>query len=505
MNLTLASMVFSALVILVIKRIVEYFQWRARIDAIGGPTASYLSGTQKHGGKLAIPNSRHKAMCKLVAEFPKAFRMWKGPFLPMIYLVSPEAAKTVLDAKATPKAQMMTRLFDHHLGGKSILIATGEQWKESRRLFTPAFHFKVLDQYMREMIHILDDYVSFHTNRIDAGAPIDMQEGLVDLYLKILLQTVYSCETNSLTSWRRDFIEVAKACDAHVGHRIDNPLHMLLPNWLYIKTAKGKAYIKDADKLRVLSQTIIEERIAANATKGEFYLQDRLALGGRLDFLDLILSQYDTPEEIDKESVISQTTTFSSAGSNTAAAAVSFTLYCLAKDKVHQNKVYEEVCQVFDDVGPNIDLNTVGKFKFLSMCYKEATRIFPPIPRVVKDLLEPIEINGTMIEPGTTMIVSIYSVHHNPTVWPDPEKFDPYRFDPSVERDPYAFLLYSAGQRNCLGQKYADMMTKITIAKLIQAFEVSVVSDFEPQLVPNIILSSDNGVQLHLTPRAPRT
>eukprot|EP00040_Diaphanoeca_grandis_P003051 m.279622 g.279622 ORF g.279622 m.279622 type:complete len:86 (-) comp142632_c0_seq1:70-327(-) len=83
------------------------------------------------------------------------------------------------------------------------------------------------------------------------------------------------------------------------------------------------------------------------------------------------------------------------------------------------------------------------------------------------------------IEPGVPIIVSIYSIHHDPTIWKDPEIFDPHRFEPEevAKRDPYSFLIYSAGQRNCLGQKYADMMTRITIAKMLQGFTVSVDED----------------------------
>jgi len=492
----------AILALYIIQRINAYFKWRAQIDAVGGPSAALLTGTQKHGGKLTIPNSRHKAMCKLVGEFPVMFRMWKGPFLPMIYLVSPESAKVVLDAKCTPKSSMMAKLFDTHLGDKSILIATGEKWKSSRKLFTPAFHFKVLDQYLKEMVDILDDFVTVQLNRTDQSTPLDMEDELVNLNLKILLQSVYSCESHANTTWRKEFVRVAMTCDAFVGARIDNPLHLLLPNWLYFKTDNGKVYNKDSVTTRNLSEQLIKERIESNKKRGDFYLADRIALGGRLDFLDLCLAHFEQENEIDVESVISQTTTFSSAGSNTAAAAVSFTLYCLAKNPEHLRKCQAEVDDYFKTTD-EVSLNSLQDMKFLTMCYKEGTRIFPPIPRVVKDLEEPIDICGHRVDPGITIIVSIYSIHHNPTIWPDPEKFDPYRFSSDAPaRDPYAHIIYSAGQRNCLGQKYADMMTKLQLAKILHSFDVSVDADYKgPELVPSVILKSANGVMLRLTPR----
>jgi hypothetical protein len=73
-------------------------------------------------------------------------------------------------------------------------------------------------------------------------------------------------------------------------------------------------------------------------------------------------------------------------------------------------------------------------------CFKEATRIFPPVAGIVKDLQEPTDIDGVVVDAGTMVVASIYGIHHNPAVWPDPEKFDPYRHDPDsdVKQDPYA-------------------------------------------------------------------
>lgn len=79
----------------------------------------------------------------------------------------------------------------------------------------------------------------------------------------------------------------------------------------------------------------------------------------------------------------------------------------------------------------------------------------------MRDLQEDTEINGVMMEAGTSVLVSILGCHRNPAVWEDPEEFRPERFETESDHDPFAFIIYSAGPRNCIGQKYADMQSRV--------------------------------------------
>eukprot|EP00040_Diaphanoeca_grandis_P022054 m.117994 g.117994 ORF g.117994 m.117994 type:complete len:513 (-) comp28625_c0_seq1:29-1567(-) len=508
MNLSLLAVVLCCLVLLFLKKVVQYFLWRQRIEKIDGPEVKFLAGTAAHEGKITIPNSRFNAIRALVEKYPKCYRLWAGPILPIVVMCAPETAQAVLSSKSTAKPTLYQRLFSNHVGAQSIFISEGDIWKKSRRTFTPAFHFKVLDQYLDEMATIMDEYVGNLHKRKDFTKPLNMETELVSLFLRTLLQSVFSCETDTMKEWRQEFMGLVHKIDIAYAERVESPLKFLSPNWLYLKTEHGKKYNEDSQRMINMCKLLLKERIENNDRKGKFYLDERLALGERMDFLDLCLAQCVGNEKDYEDYIIAQTTTFAWVGYGTVTSAVEFTMYCLAKNKKYQQQCYEEVSQVLKEAGGNLDCNTLTKMKFLTMFFKESTRIFPPVGGIAKLLEDPITIEGVTIEAGTNIFVSIYGLHHNAQVWKDPEVFDPYRFDldnpehRNVEaRHTHAYLPFSAGPRNCIGQKYAEILSRITLAKVLNDFEFDVAEGYEPQLMPAFSLKSANGVNLILKPR----
>ena len=270
---------------------------------------------------------------------------------------------------------------------------------------------------------------------------------MTKLTLAILLKNIFSVNAEE-TDWGNAFTDATKNCDDWVARRIDKPL-FLLSDWLYFRSEDGKGFMEDANTMKRICRKVINERRAVHKEQGEKPENDE-----RHDFLDLILNTEDADgNRMDDDEVEAQTITFMSAGFGTTASAVSFTLYCLAQNPEYQEMVFDEVNEVLGTDDKPIEFADLNELKMLYMCFKESTRLYPPAGGIARDLTEPTEINGVVVDAGTTIIASIYGIHHNPLVWPDPEKFDPYRFGKDApKQDPYAWLLFSAGPRNCIGE-----------------------------------------------------
>jgi cytochrome P450 len=101
------------------------------------------------------------------------------------------------------------------------------------------------------------------------------------------------------------------------------------------------------------------------------------------------------------------------------------------------------------------------------------------------------------------VILNLYGIHHNPTVWPDPERFRPERFtrEEIAQRSKHAWLPFGAGPRACIGREFALMEAQLALAMLLQRFSLSAVPGRRPTAQARMTLRPEGGVQVYLRRR----
>jgi len=100
--------------------------------------------------------------------------------------------------------------------------------------------------------------------------------------------------------------------------------------------------------------------------------------------------------------------------------------------------------------------------------------------------VEDIEVEGHRVEAGTMLIVGIYAIQRDPTLWKRPLEFDPDRFDAenSNGRDRWQYLPFGAGPRSCIGDHFAMLEATLALATIVMSTEIDSVSAQFPTVVP---------------------
>lgn len=161
------------------------------------------------------------------------------------------------------------------------------------------------------------------------------------------------------------------------------------------------------------------------------------------------------------------------AGTDTTANSVLWVLLYLAIHPDIQDKVQAEIDKV---VGTHrvVSLTDKGSLPFTEATIMEVQRLTVVVPLAIPHMAsETIEFRGYTIPKGTVIVPNLWSVHRDPTVWDDPDSFNPTRFlddEGHLLRKEY-FIPFGIGRRVCMGEQLAKMELFLTVSSLLQAFK----------------------------------
>ena len=426
---------------------------------------------------------------------PRAVTLWLTWLRPGIVLVHPESVKAVLKASHTSCPKGTEYLLFEPWIGNGLPVSNGAKWARMRHLLTPAFHFDVLKPYVKiynDVAELLLDKIeslAIDGNSLDAYSLVS--RATLDNVLRCSLSYVdESIQSTDIKCQHQYIAMVTKAKDA-ILKRTLNPL--MYNDTIYSFTADSKHLKQYINFLHDFSDNLIKRRrVSLEADPSQ--LNKR-----HLDFLDILLTARDeTGTGLTDREIRDEVSTFTFAGHDTTASSISWTLYALAKYPTIQQQVRDEVKDILMD-RTTLRHEDLQNLTYTTRVIKETLRMFPPAPAIARKLAEPMAIDGVTFPVGTEIDISQYNIHHNPAVWENHDTFDPDRFLPEnfAKKDPFSFIPFSAGQRNCIGQHFAMDETKVFISRVIRKFSISLDADKPVECDIGFVTSFKNGMFLY--------
>ncbi|XP_070537932.1 cytochrome P450 4F2-like [Ptychodera flava] len=389
--------------------------------------------------------------------------------------------------------------------GDGLLLSRGPKWVRNRKLLTPGFHFEILKPYAKVFKECAEELVEKWSRQCNEGS-LEMFHHVSLMTLDSLMKCIFSLDVGCQTVKNsHPYINAVYDSVFLTIQRFTKPLHH--SDLIYKYTSSGRNYFRALNILHSQSSAVIESRRKAlEIEKAGGLIQERKYI----DFLDILLSAKDEDGNgLTDQEIRDEVDTFMFEGHDTTASAISWCLYNLAKNSEHQKKCQEEVDQFFAKKGnTDIEWDDLNNIPYLTLCIKESLRISPPVPVISREITKPVDLpDGRTFLPGMTVSAHIYSLHHNKHVWDDPETYDPSRFLPEnvQKRSPYAFVPFSAGPRNCIGQNFAMSEMKITLMLVLHHFEFSIDESKPPNPMFALIYRTDGGLYLPVKKRQPAT
>lgn len=207
---------------------------------------------------------------------------------------------------------------------------------------------------------------------------------------------------------------------------------------------------------------------------------------------------------IDDKGIRDQVNMMIFAGNDTSALTTAHAVLLLAMHPDIQKRAAEEVDEVCADLPMDAPLtyNHVTKLVYVEQVLYETMRLYPIAPFIFRVCYADIKITDCTLPRGTTVVVSVYTMHRNPDIWgPRPNDFDPDHFHPDKvrKRNPNCFAAFSLGPRNCIGMQYGKISMKIMLATMLRHFRFSThlkISDIQPKIEITLKFACGNLVQV---------
>jgi cytochrome P450 len=343
--------------------------------------------------------------------------------------------------------------------GTNVFNMPYATWKPRRRTLQPLFtkkHVATFSGHMAEAAEALAvDWAQ--------GGTVDLDKQIRRLTLRVIGRSVFDVDFGV------DHDAIGPATEVVLNHVTKRSLHPVrAPMWL--PTPARRRFRR---AMAVLHEAIGDavEACRGNPDSGAELI--RLLLNAR---------DPETGRPLGDKAVRDELLVFLLAGHDTTSTTLTYALWALGHHPDMQARVAAEAAAV----GATLTVDDVPRLPYTTQVLHEALRLCPPAPAIGRMAMRDIVVDGFRVPAGTNVIVGVYALHRDPSLWPEPTRFDPERFSPerARARDRWQFVPFGGGPRSCIGDHFAMLEAILGLATLVRSTEITSLDDDFPVALP---------------------
>ena len=359
--------------------------------------------------------------------------------------------------------------------GQGLVTSSGDLWKKQRRLIQPVFHRSNIYTMLPAMITACHQLMA-KWDGLPPDTTLDIADEMMRLTVEVITQTMFG------TSVLGQIEQIAPALERGLRFAAKTAMNPLrLP--LFILTPDNRRFIRARRLLDELIYGIIATR-RANST-------------GNDDLLQMLLDAKDpeSGEKMGDRQIRDEVLTIFSAGHETTATALTWTLALLAKNREVLSRVKSELNKILGGKTPGV--NDLDRLVYTKAVFEEALRIRPPVGITLRKVARDIQLQGHPLKAGGIAVFCIYNMHHHADFWEQPETFDPNRFLTTDKRNK-AYMPFGIGHRYCAGTHFALVEGQLMLAMLMQKYDFHLLSNKLPEMEMVVTVKPVGGLPMRV-------
>lgn len=378
------------------------------------------------------------------------FRIDLGSSSKWVFTRNPKCIKHILQTnqKNYPKSDLQSKDLAKYIG-HGILTSNGETWRVHRRMIQPAFHKKKLEGLMR----IMYNAIQLELQEIKPNSEQDIFPLMGDLAFQVVAQSLFSADDIRKRMRRLKEITIS------IQKMLVKEFRLPYLKWWFQLNGEINKHLDLSKEAREVLNEIVQERVDSGVEHD--------------DLFDMLLSaRYEDGTPMPRKQLIEEIMVLFTAGHETTANALSFTLALLAKHSTIQEKLFQEVTSV--DLESGDIFEQLGRLPYTKQCIEESLRLYPPLYILDRVSLKSDVVDGRQFDKGTVWLMSFFELHRHPDFWENPDDFIPERFD-SKNRKDFSdwYFPFGAGPRMCIGNNFAMYEMTMVVAILVKKFHLT--------------------------------
>ncbi|XP_023219937.1 cytochrome P450 3A11-like, partial [Centruroides sculpturatus] len=363
-------------------------------------------------------------------------RIYEGS-TPVLMIAEPELLKDILLKDFYVFSNQRKLKFGDPILDKRLYVQNGKKWRNLRNIMRPAFtscKLKSISKLIEECTETLVDNLIEEAKR---KKEVDINQSLSAFTIDVIARCAFGLKIDSKKDPNNRFVKAANELMEPIPWR--NVIKNCFPE---IAKFFQLSYFEPS-LILYFKSVIIDEINKRNKL---------VNIGLELD------------------DIVAQCINFFIAGYFATSATLAFTIHQLAVKPHIQERIIKEQEFILKNEG-DLNYDTLNEMRYLEAVIHETLRYYSPAIRLERTTTEEYRLGntGVTLPKRTIVAVPVYAISHDPKYFQFPDKYNPERFFGENRKciQPFTYMPFGAGPRNCIGMKFAFMEIKLALAKIL--------------------------------------